>query len=154
MVIAGALLLVVVAVFAVLHPVITGREAPVRGTGEEVSEAEFRKRAVLLQLRDLEHEFAMGKLAEEDYKAVKSQLAREALAAIRAVKGEEEGAVPGSPSTRAAAEAELEEEIARARARLKGAVFCSECGQPNPPGSRFCAECGTPLRTPQTSGTS
>jgi cytochrome c-type biogenesis protein CcmI len=154
MVIAGALLLVVVAVFAVLHPVITGREAPVRSTGEEVSEAEFRKRAVLLQLRDLEHEFAMGKLAEEDYKAVKGQLAREALAAIRAVKGEEEGAAEDAPSTQAAAEAELEEEIARARARLKGATFCSECGQPNPPGSRFCAECGIPLRTPQTSGTS
>jgi cytochrome c-type biogenesis protein CcmI len=147
----GALVLVLVAVFAVLHPLVTGREAPVWSADEEPSEAQFRKRVALLQLRDAEYEFAMGKLGEEDYKAVKKELAEEALEAIRAEK-EEEGVREGAAGIEA--EAELEEEIAQARAHLKGGLFCSQCGQPNPAGSRFCAECGSPLQTPEPSRTS
>ena len=31
-------------------------------------------------------------------------------------------------------------------------MFCTQCGQQNPDGSRFCARCGAPVSTPQDGG--
>ena len=146
MVMLGALLLVGIAVLLILHPIITGRGAPESDSGEEPSEAQFRKRVSLLQLRDAEYEYAMGKLGDEDYQALRTEISAEALAAIRAEKAELEAAGGvGGPSS----EADLEEEIAQVRERLGKGVFCSECGHRNPAGSRFCAECGTPVQLPE-----
>jgi len=149
MVMFGAILLVGISVFLILQPVITGKEAPLWSTAEEPSEAQFRKRVSLLQLRDAEYEFAMGKLGDEDYQMLRKEISAEALKAIRAEKAEAEGGAPGAYSD---ANADIEEEIAEVRVRLSGGVFCSECGHPNPGGSRFCAECGTPLKLPEPSG--
>jgi cytochrome c-type biogenesis protein CcmI len=149
MVILWALLLVGITVFLILQPIIAGKEAPLWSSVEEPTEAEFTKRVSLLQLRDAEYEYAMGKLGEEDYQSLRKELSAEALAAIRAEKaesGEGRGALEDL-------DRELEEEIALVRARLKNGVFCSQCGHPNAAGSRFCAECGARLQAPQTSGT-
>ena len=141
-VIVGALLLVGLTVFLILQPILTGQGAPLAASKDEPTEAQFRKRVSLLQLRDVEYEFAMGKLGEVDYRALKAEISAEALAAIR----EEEGGEPQDPdSTEARGDAELEREIAAIRERISGGRFCSECGHPNAAGSRFCAECGTRL---------
>ena len=151
MVIIGALLLVGITVFLILQPIIAGREAPLWSTGEEPSEAQFRKRVSLLQLRDAEYEYAMGKLGEEDYQALRQEISAEALAAIRAEEAESQG---GSGVFEGPTDAELEEEIAAVRSRLSGGFFCSNCGHPNPAGSRFCGECGTPIQPPGAPQTS
>jgi hypothetical protein len=151
MVIFGAILLVGISVFLILQPILSGQEAPLWSAGEEPSEAQFKKRVSLLQLRDAEYEFAMGKLGEEDYETLRKEISAEALKAIRAEEAEAEGDTGGAY---AESNAEIEEEIAQVRLRLSGGVFCSECGHPNPSGSRFCAECGTPLQVPQPSGQS
>jgi cytochrome c-type biogenesis protein CcmI len=151
MVILAAILLVAVTVFLVLQPVIAGVDAPLGSAEDEASEAQFKKRVSLLQLRDAEYEYAMGKLADEDYQALKKEISAEALAAIRA---EEAEARPRSGLPEGPSDAELEAEIAAVRARLSGRLFCSECGHPNPSGSRFCGECGTELRVPTASGAS
>jgi hypothetical protein len=145
MAIAGALLLVGITVLVILQPIISGSEAPLRSAGEEPSEAQFKKRVSLLQLRDAEYDFAMGKLGEEDYQTLRSEISAEALAAIRAEEKESSGliGIQEGPS-----DAELEAEIAAVRTRLSGAVFCSECGHANPAESRFCGDCGTPIQPP------
>jgi len=148
MVILGAILLVGICVFLILQPIITGAEAPMWASSEEPTEAQFKKRVSLLQLRDAEYEFAMGKLGEEDYEALRKELSAEALEAIRAEEMEAKGL---SSAEYAVGSADIEEEIAQVRLRLSGGVFCSECGHPNPAGSRFCSECGTPLRIPEPS---
>ena len=142
MVIVGALLLVGLTVYLILQPILTGQEAPLSAMEDEPTEAQFKKRVSLLQLRDAEYEFAMGKLGAEDYQALKAEISAEALAAIRAEE-DQDGQGPGSAET--PGDAELEEEIAAIRERLSGGRFCSECGPPNAVGSRFCAECGTRL---------
>ena len=116
----------------------------------EPSEAQFRKRVSLLQLRDAEYEFAMGKLGEEDYQALRNEISAEALEAIRAEEAEvvEGRARPGG--SEGLADAELEAEIASVRARLSGGVFCSSCGHPNPAGSRFCGDCGSSIWIPDS----
>jgi hypothetical protein len=148
-VIAGALLLVGLTVYFILQPVLSGQSAPLYGTEEEPTEAQFRKRVSLLQLRDAEYEFAMGKLGDEDYQTLRKELSAEALAAIRAEEAEESGATATGPDL---GNADLEAEIAAIRSRLSGGVFCSECGHPNAAGSRFCAECGSKLLVPGTAG--
>ncbi|NNM05942.1 MAG: zinc-ribbon domain-containing protein [Gemmatimonadetes bacterium] len=145
MLIAGALSLVGITVFFLLHPIITGKEAPLWSAGEEPSEAQFRKRISLLQLRDAEYEYAMGKLGEEDYQALRSEISAEALSAIQEEEAEHS---PASGGFEGPSDAELEEEIATVRSRLSGGFFCSECGHPNPEGSRFCGDCGTPISAP------
>jgi hypothetical protein len=150
-VILGALLLVGIAVFLILQPVLSGKEAPLESAEKDPSDAQFRKRVSLLQLRDAEYEYAMGKLSEEDYLTLRKAISAEALAAIRE---EEEEASGGDEAVADSGDAELEEEIAKVRARLKGGVFCSECGFPNGPGSRFCSECGSPLQVSHPSAAS
>lgn len=147
MLIIGALLLVGVTVFLILQPILSGIEAPLGSSEEEPSEAQFRKRVSLLQLRDAEYEYAMGKLGEDDYQTLRREISGEALVAIRAEEAEvmEAGAFEGPT------DAELEEEIALVRSRLSGGVFCSACGHPNPAGSRFCGECGAAVQAPETS---
>ena len=139
MTILGALILVGVTVFLILQPILAGMEAPDPDEADEPTEAQFRKRVSLLQLRDAEYEYAMGKLGEADYQALRNEISAEALAAIRAEEAEDVAERPG--------DAEIEAEIAAIRARLGGRVFCSSCGHPNPEGSRFCADCGAPLQT-------
>ena len=151
MVIIAALLLVGITLFLILQPVISGVGASLEGGGSDPSEAQFRKRVSLLQLRDAEYEFAMGKLDGEDFQKLKKEISAEALAAIREEELEEEGgAFPGGGSQ----DVELEDEIARVRAKMAGGVYCSECGRPNLAGSRFCAECGTRLAAVQPPETS
>jgi cytochrome c-type biogenesis protein CcmI len=139
----GALLLVGVTVFFVLHPILSGRSAPLDAPEEELSEAQFRKRVSLLQLRDAEYEFAMGKLDEADFQTLKREISSEALAAIRAE--EQEGAGFPSEGDRGKG-ADLEEEIARARAKIAAGYYCPQCGHGNLAGSRFCADCGGSLQ--------
>ena len=145
MLIFSAVLLVVISVFLILQPIITGQEAPLVSAGEEPSEAQFKKRVSLLQLRDAEYEFAMGKLGEEDYQILRKEISAEALKAIR----KEEVEAQGDSAAFAEGSADIEEEIAQVRARLSGGAFCSECGFPNGADAKFCGECGTALQVPQ-----
>ena len=149
MVLAVAVLLVALSVFLVLQPILTGQEAPMWGQEAEPSEAQFKKRVSLLQLRDAEYEFAMGKVGEEDYQTLRKEISAEALAALKEEEAQEVGPLSAEYSE---ATADIEEEIAQVRIRLSGGVFCSDCGHPNPGGSRFCAECGATLLIPEPSG--
>jgi hypothetical protein len=152
MVIVGALLLVGLTVFLILQPIISGNGAPLGSSVQEPSEAQFKKRVSLLQLRDAEYEFAMGKLGEEDYQALKNEISAEALDAIREEKAEavrtDAGMFEGPTDH------DLEAEIASVRSRLTNRIYCSECGYPNPSGSRFCGDCGGPLEPPESSSPS
>ena len=70
----------------VLLPVLRGDWAMLESPDDEITEADARKQAALRGLRDAEYDFRSGKLDQADYRALKSDLARQALEAI-----EEEG---------------------------------------------------------------
>ena len=156
---AGAVLVALGVVLFVLQPLVTGRKAPLRREDDEPTEAEARKRVALLALRDVEYDYATGKLDDEDYEDLRGELAAEALQALQAearmpVDGhsppeEDEAREPGEsdvggyPAGRSLDE--LEQEIAAYRTALRKGVFCASCGHLNEGGSRFCAQCGSPL---------
>jgi len=152
----GAVLLTAAVVFFVLHPLITGKEAPLERDDDEMTDAEAHRRVTLLALRDVEYDRTTGKLDEEDYQALRRELSVEALAALEAEEAERrrtEGAGRGAANgDRAGGGDDVEREIARAREGLRAGTACDACGWVNRTGSRFCAGCGRVLGAGRGSG--
>ncbi len=126
---------------------VKGLHASLEREDDELTETEARKRVALLALRDVEYDFLAGKLDDEDYRSLKSQLTSEALAALEADEAAREET--GRPE-----DADIEAEIARIRAGMQGGIVCSPCGFANERGSRFCASCGKALKLPRVGGAS
>ena len=137
---AGAALVAAAVVLFILQPVLKGVYASLERSDQEPTETEARKKVALLALRDVEYDFLAGKLDEDDYRSMKSQLTAEALAALEA-----DEAARGAGAAGPAADADLEAEIARVRAGLRSGVVCTDCGFANDKGSRFCSACGHAL---------
>lgn len=142
-VILGAVLLVGGVVLFVLYPIIQGQWASLHRSSEEGTEADARKRVSLLALRDVEMDFATGKLDEEDYRALRGELSHAALRAIQEVEVQQ--VVTGLSGAASIGSDPLEAEIAAVRVGLEEGRTCSACGHVNRDGSRFCASCGEPL---------
>jgi len=134
----GALLLAAAVVLFVLQPLVGGQSSSLERSDDEMSETEALRRVRLLALRDVEYDFAAGKLDETDYRSLKRELSAEALEALESSMREARG--QGS--------AGLEAEIAAVREAIGRGTVCSTCGHPNPTGSRFCSVCGSPLTAP------
>jgi hypothetical protein len=137
----GVALVVAAVLLFIMQPVVKGLHASLEREDDELTETEARKRVALLALRDVEYDFLAGKLDEEDYRSLKSELTAEALAALEA----DEAARAGGDGT---ADADLEDEIARIRQGLRSGVVCVDCGFTNEEGSRVCSACGHALADP------
>ena len=102
-----------------------------------------RKSAIYESLRDLQFEYRVGKLSDEDYQTTKKDLQKE-LAAVMAevdrLKNELgiTGTVVAKPVRAAAAAAD---------SKAKPAGFrCPSCGATFPSELKFCGECGKPMK--------
>lgn len=133
----GVALVTAAVMLFLLQPVVKGLHASLERTDDELTDTEARKRVALLALRDVEYDFLAGKLDQEDYRSLKSELTAEALAALEAAEAEESATVPEGDG--------LEAEIARLREGFRGGALCPSCSFANPEGSRFCSACGHAL---------
>lgn len=148
---AGALLAAAVVLY-VLLPLIQGREAPLHRMDDEMSEEEHRRRLALSALRDVEYDYATGKLDDEDYQRLKGELSVEALRILEGSDSDGDGiadADAGAPEDEEGPPPDdpLEEEIARIRRGLREGRTCRACAHLNPEGSRFCGRCGRELES-------
>lgn len=146
--VAGALLAAAVVLY-VLLPLIQGREAPLHRMEDEMSEEEYRRRLALSALRDVEYDYATGKLDDQDYQQLKGELSLEALRILDgAGDGSDEGGTSGEGGEAESSDP-LEREIARIRKGLREGRTCRVCAHVNPEGSRFCGRCGRELTREQ-----
>jgi hypothetical protein len=134
----GVALITAAVLIFILQPVVKGLHASLERADDELTETEARKRVALLALRDVEYDFLAGKLDEDDYRSLKSELTAEALAALEA--DEASRTHEGHP-----ADADIEAEIARIRRGMRAGLVCDDCGFSNDEGSRFCSSCGGSL---------
>ena len=148
--IAGVILVSTGVIRFVMLPVLRGDWAAMGHSDAEVTEVDARKQAALRGLRDAEYDLGSGKIDQEDYQVIKSDLARQALEAMGEESVGGHAADEGTPTDGAAKGAKgnasdsdrLEDEIERVRKGMAEGRTCSECGHLNVKKSRFCTSCG------------
>jgi len=87
-----------------------------------------QREAVLSALRDLDFDFKTGKVSEEDYQPLRTQLLVEAAQYMEAEKKEDE---------------QLEAMIRARRNVQQQGLKCQHCESPVEAGQRFCSKCGS-----------
>jgi rRNA maturation endonuclease Nob1 len=98
-----------------------------------IQHLEDRKRAIYDNLRDLQFEYRLGKLSDEDYQQTKVALQRE-LAGVLAETEETVKRLGGST-------VRVEAKAAKKSAAKAGTV-CPHCNAKFPQPLKFCGECG------------
>jgi rRNA maturation endonuclease Nob1 len=91
-----------------------------------------RKAAIYENLRDLQFEYRLDKLSDQDYQATKLELQKDlahVLAEMDRIKSE-----IGMPVS-----------VATAPKHLKKPNVCPSCGASFPTALKFCGECGKPM---------
>jgi hypothetical protein len=168
----GSILLGVALLFIVAFLVARPWLEPAAGGETEADPAApllLERERTLAALRDLDFDYATGKLPDDDYAAQRAQLVAQgadvlrqldalapagAPAPIAGIEDEIEAAIarrrtsPAPAAPRRAAEAGIEAAIAQRR-QPGAARFCGQCGQPLRPGDRFCGACGAPVPAEQ-----
>ena len=142
----GVALLVLVGI-VVASPVLrrSGRSTVIGDppTPEEEVSPTVRRMQVLLALRDLEFDYATGKVNEEDYHTLRSQLLLEA-ASVLEMDGAKE-----TPDDASEMPTDLDTLIEQA-VQAKRGRRCPHCHHRVQPGDKFCAMCGQPLSHQKT----
>jgi NADH pyrophosphatase NudC (nudix superfamily) len=99
-----------------------------------------RKAAIYENLRDLQFEYRVGKLSDQDYQNTKKDLQRElasVMAEVDALKARLEGqAAPPAPPKQTAQSA-------------SNGFLCVSCGAKFEKQLKFCGECGKPMKAAQ-----
>lgn len=104
------------------------------GAGSRTRLVEERE-ALLDAIRELDFDYRMGKVEDEDYRETRSRYENRAVELMRAIE-DAAGPAPGI-------EDRIEKEIAALRNR--DTVTCAGCGCETPEGARFCPQCGKGL---------
>ena len=131
MIIVAAALLTVAALFYTLF--VRKEDIPEPLPVSPVQHLEDRKQAIYDNLRDLQFEYRVGKLSDEDYASTKQALQRE----LAHVLAEMEIALPKAPAAT----------VSGAGAEVKGSAapkktVCPHCGASFGEALKFCGECG------------
>jgi hypothetical protein len=97
-----------------------------------------RKAAIYENLRDLQFEYRVGKLSDEDYQSTKRDLQKDLAAVLAEVDRVKNGLPVAAPPAPAAPPA---------AASPKPAGFaCESCGATFEKPLKFCGECGKPMK--------
>jgi hypothetical protein len=100
----------------------------------------LRKKEVILgNIQDLDFEYKCGKLSEEDYQKVRSEMTAEAATILRHIED-----IETSQDLDALIRREVSARRAQKAVTAPGPV-CPACGFQNPNTNKFCAECGVKL---------
>ena len=134
----GVCIVVVTAVFIfVFRPFMTTRGRVGHadaGCGDKKRLVEGRE-VLYDTIRELDFDYRMGKVEEDDYRATRSRFGSRAVELIKAIE-ETDAPAPGI-------EDRIEREIAAVR--KKDTATCARCGSTTPAGARFCPQCGKAL---------
>lgn len=158
-----ALLISVAALAYVIWPFLTSKVSPYHVENDELIELITRKDGLMAAIKDLEFDFQVGKISEEDYQRFDARLRRQAIAYMQQIE-------KISPEV-AGMDASIEAEINRYRRTINGhgkptqsapkpamsptpetvghlsgsARYCTTCGEAVSPNHKFCANCGEPV---------
>jgi hypothetical protein len=99
-----------------------------------------RKAAIYENLRDLQFEYRLGKLSDEDYQTTKRDLQKELAVVLADVDELKNGLGVGAKTVTAAPAAPPKKKVASSE------FVCPACGASFEKELRFCGECGKPMK--------
>ncbi len=111
-----------------------------------------RKEDVYEAIKEMDFDYGMGKISEDDYEELKSQYKATAVEIIKDLDG-----IGGEDDVEGAIEREIQKlrkkkPPKRKGGKGKGAVltinFCPQCGRKVAPNDKFCQDCGVKLVYP------
>lgn len=126
----SALALTAAALFFVLF--VRQRDVPEPVPVSPVQHLEDRKQAIYDNLRDLQFEYRLGKLSDEDYRETKLALQRELAVVLNDMESTIQNL--GLTAKRIGAKPVPK--------KSAGATTCPSCGAKFPQSLKFCGECG------------
>ncbi len=133
-----AIVVVLAALFFTLF--VRAKDVPEPLPVSPIQHLEDRKQAIYDNLRDLQFEYRLGKLSDEDYQQTKQALQKELAGVLADI--EEKLKSLGLPSTR---EVASKSPIAKPAAVTAPAATCPHCGAGFAQALKFCGECGKPM---------
>ena len=150
-----ALLLVVSLYLAT--PLMGNRSRRVTEEPQEASSLLAERERLLTALQELDFDFELGKIPEEDYPSQRADLLRkgaevlkklDAIAPSRPALRVREGTASATGPSEALSDDEIESMLAaRRKARkTRSAGFCPRCGKPVMVTDQFCPNCGKSLQ--------
>jgi hypothetical protein len=101
-----------------------------------------RKAAIYENLRDLQFEYRLGKLSDEDYQLTKKDLQKELAAVMAEVDRVKLQLQDGRAQTAAAAAAPTP----KVKAKAVDSLTCPHCNARFEQELKFCGECGKPMK--------
>lgn len=104
-----------------------------------------RKAAIYENLRDLQFEYRLGKLSDEDYQHTKKDLQKELAAVMAEVDQLKESLGQTKPAPLRKTEASKSHAAAQPQAAPAGFI-CPACGASFEKDLKFCGECGKPMK--------
>lgn len=89
-----------------------------------------RKDEIYAAIKDIDFDYQMGKLSDDDYQTLRQQYKTDAISLLKKI--------------------DLMQGVGKGRHHHKGAAasgrFCAKCGEPATKDARFCARCGSALQ--------
>jgi hypothetical protein len=146
----GLALAIAVAAY-IIRPLVEGSGEKITEVDRRLSELQAERDRVLTRIQELDMDFAMGKILEDNYRTQRDELmlyGAQVLKELDLSAGLE--STPAEP-------VRLEDEIESAVARIRGSgagissAFCPSCGEAVQEGDQFCTHCGSPLKKEQAS---
>jgi hypothetical protein len=158
-----AALISLLAIYFAVSPLFKAGRASLVLEDDKLVELLGRKDSVLQAIKDLEFDYRVGKISQEDYERLDQRLRRQAIGLLQQI----EKVAPASASL----DEQLETIIAQFRQTSRASTsvtngvpasapsaaqspvgqsprFCIQCGKPVEAGHKFCAYCGTPIAQP------
>ncbi len=129
----AALVLVLVALFYTLF--VRDKDVPEPIPISPIQHLEDRKHAIYDNLRDLQFEYRLGKLTDDDYKQTKQALQKELAVVLSETEQTLKALGLGSVRTQA-------KPAAKAAAVAAKGTVCPHCGAKFKENLKFCGECG------------
>jgi rubrerythrin len=137
-------------------PLMSGRTRRVVEEPQEVSSLLAERERLLTALQELDFDFQLGKIPEEDYPAQRADLLRKGADVLKKLDSLAASRPPLRPDAREARDSALAETLsddeiesmlaARRKARkTRSAGFCPRCGKPILMTDQFCPNCGKSL---------
>jgi hypothetical protein len=104
-----------------------------------------RKAAIYENLRDLQFEYRVGKLSDDDYQATKKDLQKELARVLAEVDRLKSAGTGGQPTTVPAPPKASVAAPPKQVAQTTGNI-CPSCGAKFQVALKFCGECGKPMK--------